>query len=274
VGAVANSTWSSFFDGNKRQWTIKTLFDDDAIEVPVDDQAYFPGWDPTTFSGDFLLLHLEKKVCVDTPSLTLEEDPDLPVNGTLLTVVGLGLYREDPPKSGFGLTPPQLMETESYVIDFETCLDLQEEYNEELFNAFNLTVDDESMFCNIYFKKDHPVGGQASCKGDSGGPVLYIDEDGNQVLMGLVSWGLPGCGEPMNPDVNARVSFAFDWIKTTVCDKWGEEASFCPGGVKSCGSDGDKEDKEAKDDDDYNDDDYKDDDDKDDDKDDKEDKDD
>jgi hypothetical protein len=42
-----------------------------------------------------------------------------------------------------------------------------------------------------------------------------------------------------------------DWIKTVVCDEWGEEASFCPQGLSSCSSESDneeKDDKEAKDD--------------------------
>jgi hypothetical protein len=41
VGAIANSTWSSYYKDEKRHWTIETSFDDEAIEVAADNQTYF-----------------------------------------------------------------------------------------------------------------------------------------------------------------------------------------------------------------------------------------
>jgi Trypsin len=247
VGAIANSTWSSFFSDGRRHWTIDTFFDDDAIEVPVYNQSYYPGFDNNTYVGDYLLLQLEDKVCIDGPSLTLNEESDLPLLGTELTVVGLGEYVQDETLES-GISPPQLLYTTYNVLDNETCTDLFEDIMVEQ-NITLAMVDDESMFCAINLDDgDNIIGGQATCYGDAGGPVVYIEEDGSQILMGIVSWGGDPCGGPFVPDVNARVSFAMDWIKMVVCDEWGEEASFCPGGVTSCSDDVEQEDKKEKED--------------------------
>jgi hypothetical protein len=241
VGAIANSTWSSVFQDGRRRWTIDTLFEDGAIEVPVFNQSYYPGYDATTNVGDFLLLHLDKKVCIDGPPLSLNEDPLLPGIGASLAVLGMGLIRQD---ATFGVLPSQLMDTTFNVLAFDACTALREEaadiLAEELDQNITLSpIDDASMICTIYVEDGDNVGGQSACNGDSGGPVVYMEEDGNHTLMGVVSFGYQVCGVDFYPDVIARVSFAMDWIKMTVCDEWGEDASFCPMGVTSCDEDDD-----------------------------------
>jgi Trypsin len=253
VGAVSNSTWSSFYRDGKRHWTIDTFFDDDAIEVPVYNQSYYPGFNNVTLVGDFLLLQLEDHVCIDGPSLTLNEDSDLPSLGAELTVLGLGYYEQDETAES-GLLPPQLLDTTYNVLDVETCAALQVELEDFFFeqtgeNATLAEIDDESMICTININDDGTiVGGQSACRGDSGGPVVSIEDDGSHTLMGLVSFSIAACGTSFFPDRNARVSFAIDWIKTVVCDEWGEEAYFCIGGVSSCTDDeGSNEDEEEED---------------------------
>jgi len=51
--------------------------------------------------------------------------------------------------------------------------------------------------------------GEGSCHGDSGGPLIS-----NNVLVGLVNWGLP-CAVGL-PDVQANVFYYTDWIKRTM----------------------------------------------------------
>ncbi|XP_071082698.1 serine protease 29-like [Haliotis cracherodii] len=52
--------------------------------------------------------------------------------------------------------------------------------------------------------------GKDSCQGDSGGP-LYCQQNGQQVLTGVVSYGV-NCGQAGYPGVYAKVSSYADWI--------------------------------------------------------------
>lgn len=60
-------------------------------------------------------------------------------------------------------------------------------------------------------------GGAATCGGDSGGPLVVANDDGDQVLAGVVSWG-GDCDESQLPGIYARVSHAYDWIESTMVD--------------------------------------------------------
>ena len=52
-----------------------------------------------------------------------------------------------------------------------------------------------------------------SCFGDSGGPVFWTDEVGNETIVGITSWGDPNC---ISPSFNYRVDTAesMDFIFT------------------------------------------------------------
>merc|ERR1740131_65490 len=56
---------------------------------------------------------------------------------------------------------------------------------------------------------------KGSCKGDSGSPLHYFDEDKQAyVQTGMVSWA-KGCALKDYPSVHARLSVHMDWIKQT-----------------------------------------------------------
>ena len=63
---------------------------------------------------------------------------------------------------------------------------------------------------------------QAPCRGDSGGPVIVEDTDGD-IVAGLTSYGTRNCGEL--PAVFTRVSAYEQWIKDEACN--GNNLSNC-----------------------------------------------
>lgn len=67
-------------------------------------------------------------------------------------------------------------------------------------------------------------------QGDSGGP-LSVTNGGVDIQVGVVSWGI-GCGTEDFPGVYSRVSSAYPWIRSVVCDNSkNPPASFnCGGG--------------------------------------------
>jgi secreted trypsin-like serine protease len=54
-----------------------------------------------------------------------------------------------------------------------------------------------------------------SCQGDSGGPLARSGADGCPILVGLVSYGWPRCGENGFPGVYTRVAAYAPWIRLT-----------------------------------------------------------
>jgi secreted trypsin-like serine protease len=58
---------------------------------------------------------------------------------------------------------------------------------------------------------------QGACHGDSGGPLVFRQNGQNDVQIGVVSWGVPGCvGGENSPSVYARLSQFVNWINGEV----------------------------------------------------------
>ena len=66
----------------------------------------------------------------------------------------------------------------------------------------------DNMICAEAFGRD-------SCKGDSGGPLAFEEEDGKYTQIGIVSWG-DTCGKTGKLDVYTRVNTLLSWVKQHV----------------------------------------------------------
>lgn len=60
-------------------------------------------------------------------------------------------------------------------------------------------------------------GGKDSCQGDSGGPLFAPDRSGEQLQIGVVSWG-NGCARPSWYGVYASIGHFQEWIHSHVAD--------------------------------------------------------
>jgi trypsin len=80
--------------------------------------------------------------------------------------------------------------------------------------AYPGEFDAQTMLC----AGDLENGGVDSCSGDSGGPIMAPNEDGELILVGVVSWG-DGCAEAGNPGVYAEVA-DFNSAIDDVIDDW------------------------------------------------------
>ncbi|GIY49567.1 hypothetical protein CDAR_565342 [Caerostris darwini] len=64
-----------------------------------------------------------------------------------------------------------------------------------------------SLICAAVLSED-----KGACNGDSGGPLMLLDENDRWKVIGLVSWGRRGCN-PKFPTVYTRITHFMDWIK-------------------------------------------------------------
>jgi trypsin len=196
------------------------VLDTNDVSRIVAEQRTHPNYNDYTIENDFMLLRLQQPVYPADSGVILElsDDGTDIADGTEIIVLGLGVTGT----SFLGLEDPsmadQLMDVQIEAYSDERCVD-----------AYGTGVDGiylDSMFC-----AGVPGGGKDSCQGDSGGPLIKRMSNGVHKQVGVVSWGV-GCGDADYPGVYSRIpSFGFDWIKSVVCDEWGESASFCNGSI-------------------------------------------
>lgn len=152
-----------------------------------------PYYDEETVDYDIALLRL------DTPMDFLLDDYLSPIclpnalddfTGQTCVITGWGYPRID------GSTTDVLQKTSLPVWDDDDCREAYKDVN-------NVT---ERMICAGYVE-----GGRGPCKGDSGGPLQCLRDDGSWVLAGLTSWGI-SCAAPRRPGVFTRVAAVLDFI--------------------------------------------------------------
>ena len=152
----------------------------------------------TDFAFDVALIRIPFQRDIETVALS-----DRPVESFIdkkLWVAGWGY------KSETGIKSKWMFHTQTSPIDFDQCQDLYQTYASE----YAYLLDRESMVC-----ARHPYKYAGSCRGDSGGPMVFRDNKGKDYAVGIVSWSV-GCGRKLTPGVFAKVRTSRDWIRQVV----------------------------------------------------------
>lgn len=129
--------------------------------------------------------------------ISYNNNPDLPPSGSIVTTAGFGYISE-------GWTalpqPNHLLRVDVPVVSEDSC-------NERF----------ENVESDLHLCAGYDEGGCDSCQSDSGGPLRYIDDEGTELLVGIVSFG-SGCARSKSPGVYTRVSTFSTWINSTIAE--------------------------------------------------------
>ncbi|HIE53820.1 MAG TPA: serine protease, partial [Chromatiaceae bacterium] len=144
------------------------------------------------YDSDIALVELAYPV-EGVPTQPLGRDPEA---GEIATVVGWGVTEvglDGQPKTTATLAD-ELHEADLPIVSTEVC--------RSVMGAGNIS---DNMICAGYQE-----GGVDSCLGDSGGPLLIL-QDGEYRQVGIVSFG-DGCAKPDRYGAYTRVTAYADWI--------------------------------------------------------------
>ena len=124
---------------------------------------------------------------------------------TLLTLIKIfySFHKKESSKSNI------LRKTQLMTMPLAECNTKLLEYNEALHDAALADGLSRGQYCTF-----HPKG-LDSCSGDSGGPVQYFNNSRYSTVIGVISFGVGGCGSGW-PSVNTRVAYYLDWIESVV----------------------------------------------------------
>ncbi|XP_024218992.1 chymotrypsin-1 isoform X2 [Halyomorpha halys] len=168
-----------------------------SVVVPVQKYLIHESYSPTLVMDDISLLFLQKPlrfgpnvspICIPTKKMCLENKDVL--------MIGWGMTGGDKPASNV------LRRIDVKILPYHVC-----KYNYFfMYNPFPWKV---SQICTR-------AKGKGGCRGDSGGPVIYLDpEVRSYVLAGLVSFGEATCSTDY-PTVETDVSYYVSWITSRI----------------------------------------------------------
>ncbi|XP_077998260.1 mannan-binding lectin serine protease 1-like [Glandiceps talaboti] len=193
----------------------RALEDQHVQKRPVAEIVRHPDYDLSNFDSDLALLRLSspidftdyvRPVCLP-PTMTIKEDGSEetweierpPPEDDLATVIGWGAtFNRDVRGSDI------LQETFVPLANHSIC--------QTVYRRSEWEVTD-NMVCAGY-----QGGGRDACHGDSGGPLMFEDEETfRYYVYGSVSWGRPDqCADEDSYGVYARVGNFISWIKETI----------------------------------------------------------
>ncbi|KAL1776726.1 mannan-binding lectin serine protease 2 isoform X1 [Sigmodon hispidus] len=152
------------------------------------------------FDNDIALIKLKNKVTINrsiTPvCLPRKETASLMRTDNIGTVAGWGLTQR-------GFLARNLMFVDIPIVDHQKCTSA---YEKQRYPGGRVTA---NMLC-----AGLEIGGKDSCRGDSGGALVFLDNETQQWFVGgIVSWGSINCGEAEQYGVYTKVINYIPWIK-------------------------------------------------------------
>ncbi len=209
----------------------------DAEYIKIRTAMIHPNYSRSRFDMDIMVYQLEK------PSTHpwIKLNPDKIKKGSFV-VMGFG---DTDKGTGLALSPT-LQEVELFYVDNDTCDEGHGGNGEVTDDMMCVEGKDADSCIGKYFIGENSVNTRRSANrshrhvisfsqfdlvfqiffraGDSGGPlILKGDEPENDSLVGIVSWGRE-CAMKGVPGVYARISYFYDWIIDTVCEKFPEDS--------------------------------------------------
>lgn len=176
-------------------------------------EYYTISWDENVNDFNIIVLDGFSKV---TP-VRLNRNPNIPEPGQMVAIVGMGSMDPDPAKF-FETSATTLQEVELEILSQEECLKQSGHDPARPGLTYRGRLFGEQMICT----SGGPRNEKDACAFDSGSPLVVQQQHHHHhdqlypVVVGLVSWG-ENCADPYFPAVNARVSYAMEWIDATVC---------------------------------------------------------
>lgn len=141
----------------------------------------------------------------------LNRDSIVPSRGATVTTIGLGSTSPDP--ATFAETAANvLQQVDLEIVSHSDC---EKSHDHKRNISYAGRIIKASMVCT----SGGPHNERDACAFDSGSPIMLTPENSDReedLVVAMVSWGID-CADPFFPAVNARVSFAMEWIDETVC---------------------------------------------------------
>lgn len=175
------------------------LHSDEGERIGIEQKIVHPNYNSYSLDSDLALLKLKRPSSqqpIQIPSLL--NKPQTISSGMESMVTGWG--NTSPEEMNY---PERLQEVALPIVERDIC-NAPEAY------AGAITP---NMLCAGYEQ-----GGEDSCKGDSGGPLMVFDGDQTQwIQVGVVSWG-EGCAEPHHYGVYTNLENFSDWVTQEIDD--------------------------------------------------------
>ncbi|EDL81127.1 mannan-binding lectin serine peptidase 2, isoform CRA_b [Rattus norvegicus] len=155
------------------------------------------------FDNDIALIKLKNKVTINRNIMPIclprKEAASLMKTDFVGTVAGWGLTQK-------GFLARNLMFVDIPIVDHQKCATA---YTKQPYPGAKVTV---NMLC-----AGLDAGGKDSCRGDSGGALVFLDNETQRWFVGgIVSWGSINCGGSEQYGVYTKVTNYIPWIENII----------------------------------------------------------